>query len=202
MCEQFYPKEIKDRLGRFYKKNYPEEETLVFGNVMDDEIALQTPRQPSAVTVSKKILEHFPTQSWSWNSLKILNLKPESIQSLAWEAHQSFSAENQGNAWKSSQGEINMTVLNLQLKVLENLTAVRWIGAPAQNDFAKPLLTLTIKHDDKTDRLIFGKELDDDTIVAALNDEKIAFLLSKRDLKALSLSPKQTKPNPPQEKTP
>lgn len=186
-----------------YTGKYPEEEILLFGAISGDEIFLQTPRQPVVVTLPKKILDHFPKKPWSWNSLKIFDFHNEPIEKLTWKTDfENFSANaSEDRSWKSDQGNLNMQVINLQLKILNDLTAVRWIGTPGHHDFAKPLLTLAVKHANTTDYLIFGKELDDNTVVTALNDETCAFLISKRDFKALSLSPKAPAPAP-SEKTP
>ncbi|MFZ5807185.1 MAG: DUF4340 domain-containing protein [Verrucomicrobiota bacterium] len=174
------------------------EETLSFGSTTGEEIYLQTPRQLSVVTVPKKILDYFPRQSWTWYSLDVLDFREEPIESITWTAQEKTCTVQAANGdWKliNEEGVINQRLLQLQLRILGYLKAVRWIGAAQRDDFAKPLLTISLKRGEYIDRLVFAKKLSDQTVLARRNDEPYAFVINERDFRALSLSPKQ--PNIP-----
>lgn len=173
------------------------EEELVFGAVEGDEIYLQTPRQLSIVTVSKRILDHFPQDIWNWYSLNVLTWMDKPVHTLTWSASGKYCvveilSDERKLTDKESEGyELNKKILKLQLKVLKDLKAIRWVGPVQESDFKKPLLVLDIERGGHIDRLTFGKILSDDTVLTRLGDDKYAFVVRKDDFQALALFPRK-----------
>ncbi|MFH1067519.1 MAG: DUF4340 domain-containing protein [bacterium] len=176
------------------KENEAREEKLVFGSIKNNEVLVQTPRQPSGITLPKEIMDHFPSELWSWFPSKIFELREEAVESVTWEGGgAALTVQSVGKGeWKAGDGQIkvNTQAFDKQLQLLGGLEAVRWVGPANPKDFTNPILTLTIKSAGKTDRLIFAKVFERNALVR-LNDDHYAFLISKEDYQALSVKPIQ-----------
>ena len=167
--------------------------TVAFGKDEGEQVYARLTDEPFVVAVRRGLLDQISADPLRWQDLSIFKLKPEQIHRISVTADKELSLErDQKNQWHwlKGSGGINQANLQLILKTLSNLYAVRWLGPTTpQQGFDKPQLVLsfTTSPDNNTsDKLTVGAQNDDGTFCARV-DGREAFTISSSDFNRLKL---------------
>ena len=168
--------------------------TIAFGKDEGDQVFARLTDEPFVVAVRRGLLDQISADPLRWQDLSVFKFKPEQIHMINVTTEKELSLErDQKNQWHwlNGSGAINQPNLELILKTLSNLYAVRWLGpTTAQQGFDKPqvVLSFTTSPDNKTSqKLTVGAQNSDGTFCARVDGRDSTFAISGSDLNKLKL---------------
>jgi hypothetical protein len=168
--------------------------TIAFGKDEGDQVFARLTDEPFVVAVRRGLLDQISADPLRWQDLSVFKFKPEQIHMINVTTEKELSLErDQKNQWHwlNGSGAINQPNLELILKTLSNLYAVRWLGpTTAQQGFDKPqvVLSFTTSPDNKTSqKLTVGAQNSDGTFCARVDGRDSTFAISGSDLSKLKL---------------
>jgi hypothetical protein len=168
--------------------------TIAFGKDEGDQVFARLTDEPFVVAVRRGLIDQISADPLRWQDLSVFKFKPEQIHMINVTTEKELSLErDQKNQWHwlNGSGAINQPNLELILKTLSNLYAVRWLGpTTAQQGFDKPqvMLSFTTSPDNKTSqKLTVGAQNSDGTFCARVDGRDSTFAISGSDLNKLKL---------------
>ena len=168
--------------------------TIAFGKDEGDQVFARLTDEPFVVAVRRGLIDQISADPLRWQDLSVFKFKPEQIHMINVTTEKELSLErDQKNQWHwlNGSGAINQPNLELILKTLSNLYAVRWLGpTTAQQGFDKPqvVLSFTTSPDNKTSqKLTVGAQNSDGTFCARVDGRDSTFAISGSDLNKLKL---------------
>jgi uncharacterized protein DUF4340 len=168
--------------------------TIAFGKDEGDQVYARLTDEPFVVAVRRGLLDQISADPLRWQDLSIFKFKPEQIHMISVTTDKELSLERDQNNqwhWLKGSGTINQPNLQLVLKTVSNLYAVRWLGpTTAQQGFDKPQLVIsfTTSTDNKTSyKLMIGAQNNDGTFFAHGDGRDGTFTISAPDLSKLKL---------------
>ncbi len=167
---------------------------IAFGKEDGDNVYSRVSDEPFVVAVRRGLLDQISADPLHWQDLSIFKFKQEQILQLSVTTDMEVSlarAQNNQWHWLKGTGKINQPNLQLLIKTLSNLYAVRWLGATTpQHGFDKPQLVIEFKtsSDNKTShKLTIGTQNDDGTFCARAEGRNGAFAIRSSDFDNLKL---------------
>jgi hypothetical protein len=167
--------------------------TIAFGKDEGDQVYARLTDEPFVVAVRRGLLDQISADPLRWQDLSVFKFKPEQIHRVSVTTDKELSLERDQNNqwhWLNGSGAINQANLQLILKTLSNLYAVRRLGSTAQQGFDKPQLVLnfTTSADNKTSyKLTVGAQNNDGTFYARQDGRDSTFTISGSDFSNLKL---------------
>jgi hypothetical protein len=166
---------------------------IKLGSIYDQEIITKCSRQNFPIKISKLLLEKLPEDPYSWLSKTILPNLSNDLYVVLWQMNgKTFGIQKDVNKEWGAMTEntsVDQKIINLQLKVLNDYKAEKWLGKYSAKDFEKSSLTLTLKYGHESTRLTFGEPFKNGNVPTRINDEDCIFETSKRDYDTLCLNP-------------
>jgi Domain of unknown function (DUF4340) len=168
--------------------------TIVFGNEDGGNVYARLTDEPFVVAVPRRLLDQISPDPLRWQELSIFKFKPEQIHQVSVTTDKELSLERDQNNqwhWLKGTGAINQPNLQLLLKTLSNLYAVRWLGATTlQHGFDKPqlMVAFTTSPNNKTaHNLIVGAQNNNGTVDARVDGRDGTFVISNAEFNNLKL---------------
>jgi Domain of unknown function (DUF4340) len=167
---------------------------IAFGKEDGDNVYARLSDEPFVVAVRRGFVDQISADPLRWQDLSIFKFKPEQIHQVSVTTDKELSLQrDQKNQWRwlKGTGAINQANLQLLLKTLSNLYAVRWLGATTlQHGFDKPQLRVaftTSQDNKKAHNLIVGAQSRDGTLCARVDGRDGTFAISNADFNNLKL---------------
>jgi hypothetical protein len=168
---------------------------IELGAVVKESIYARSSLRDAVVTTPRSFLDQLPQNPWQWFAARLFPAGSKPLLKITWTVGtETYGVSRNGasSPWTWSQAglEPDEEILNLQLKILQDLSALRWTGKINRRDFAKPVLTLALEREGGgKEMLVIGAELPDKTHAARLNEDEYAFALATREVQTLRLKP-------------